>query len=397
MDSNAAFKAVLIRPKADFGTIEQLHSLAGIPSGDPVTPRLFDLPLVAIVTDAEGMPIWEPTHFLADTALRSRSLLGDTVRTYSEALLPWLSYLKKRSIALSNVTEETLGEYRARIAHMSRSDTKEKYSSATVNQRIIVPACFHAWGQRRNSMPSPLGAYLESLASIDARLSSRRGGPARRLGPSRVTTPRVIRRLPTALSVEQIRRLFWVTPMPYRLMLRWAVATGMRRSEIVNLRITDLPTPEQIAQTSDDLIRIQIMRKGSRDLTVHVPSSLVEETNWFVLLERSKAKPTSEQHVFLSERGFRISRQALTRIFRRSADAIGTNATLHHLRHTFAVHVLGILERRHEAGDALNSLKTLQVMLGHASLESTEIYLEAMQTSSDAVMEALNYLYGATL
>jgi site-specific recombinase XerD len=45
----------------------------------------------------------------------------------------------------------------------------------------------------------------------------------------------------------------------------------------------------------------------------------------------------------------------------------------------------------------MNSLKTLQVMLGHASVESTDLYLQAMETSSDAVMEALGYLYGASL
>jgi site-specific recombinase XerD len=212
-----------------------------------------------------------------------------------------------------------------------------------------------------------------------------------------VATPRVIRRLPTALSIEQIRRVFLITPMPYRLMLRWCLATGMRRLEVANLLLSDLPTPEQIAQSDDNLMRISILRKGSRELTVHVPVSLIEETQWFVLCDRKKAKFTDDQHVFLNKSGRPISRQSITREFRKTADAIGTDATLHHLRHTFAVHVLGILEQRNSEGEALNSIKTLQVMLGHASLESTEIYLQAMQTSSDAVMEALDFLYGASL
>lgn len=350
--------------------------------------------MVAIIVDDEGAPVWEPTLFLAETALNSRSIMGDTVRTYAEALLPWLRYLNGRDQIFSRVTEETLGEYRAKISHAVQKETRRKYASATINQRVVVPAIFHEWGQRRGIMPSPLGAYLDRNQTTPFRniaIQRRRPLP-------RIRTPRVIRRLPTALSIEQLRRLMSVTPMPYRLMLRWCLATGMRRLEVSNLRLSDLPTPEQIALCSDGMLRIQILRKGSREHTVHVPASLLEETNWFVLTDRIKpAAPSHNDMLFINRRGSPILRPTMSRCFRKSANAIGSQATLHHLRHTFAVQVLGILERRQAEGEELNSIKTLQVLLGHASVESTEIYLQAMQTSGNAVNEALEYLYGAAI
>lgn len=394
MSISQAYRSLLVRPRLAFGNIERLHLLAGVAPTLAFHARLFDLPLVAIIVDDEGAPVWEPTLFLAETALNSRSIMGDTVRTYAEALLPWLCYLRERNQIFSRVTEETLGEYRAKISHMVQGDNERKYASATVNQRVIVPAIFHEWGQRRGMMFSALGAYLERNPTKPFK-----GVATDRCRPfPKIRTPRVIRRLPTALSIEQLRRLLMVTPMPYRLMLRWCLATGMRRLEVSNLRLSDLPSPEQIASCTDGMLRIRILRKGSREHTVHVPASLLEETNWFVLTDRIKpVKISHKDFVFINRRGSPILRPAMSRCFRKSADAIGTEATLNHLRHTFAIHVLGILERRHSEGEELNSIKTLQVLLGHASLDSTEIYLQAMQTSSDAVIEALDYLYGSVL
>ena len=372
--------------------MEQIQRMAHVELDPEFRARLFELPQIAVVVNCHGEPVWEPTLFLAHTAMKSRSITGDTVRTYSEALLPWLSYLEDRALSLNQVTEETLGVYRANISHAVQKELGRPYASATINQRVIVAASFHGWGERSGTMSSPLGTFLEN-----SEVRNYRGPTLRLRGSPTVATPRVIRRIPTALSVEQIRRLFLITPMPYRLILRWCLATGMRRLEVANLRLKDLPTPEQIAQADDRLARMQILRKGGRELTVHVPGSLIEETHWFILCDRQTAEFPDASHVFLNRLGRPISRQSITRQFKKSASAIGTDATLHHLRHTFAVHVLGMLEKQHTEGEPLNSIKTLQVMLGHASIESTEIYLQALQTSSEAVMEALDYLYGASL
>jgi hypothetical protein len=158
MESKSKFRTVLICPKAEFGSEERLHQMANVELAPVFSTRLFELPVVAIVVDREGSPVWEPTLFLADTAMRSRSLTGDTARTYSEALLPWLCYLSARDIPFNQVTEEILGVYRAKISHTTQDGRGKRYASATINQRVVVPAIFHAWGQRSGAMQSPLGS-----------------------------------------------------------------------------------------------------------------------------------------------------------------------------------------------------------------------------------------------
>lgn len=398
METRKVARLVLIRPQKDFGSPASLQSLVGDAFDKSFSLRLFDLPLVAIVVDPEGLPMLQPSLFLADTAFRSRSTTGDTVRTYGEALLPWLNYLANHRVALSDATEETIGVYRAKTSHGLKSDSGKQYASATVNQRVIVPIIFHSWGQRSGAMPSPLGAYLQEGRERQLSRFARKQNvsPIRRLSPD-FRAPRVISRLPTALTLGQIQGILNFTPMPYRLMLKWCVTTGVRRFEVCNLKLGDLPNSEQVGQSSDGMLRLTMLRKGGREVTVHVPAFLIEETHWYVLTERPHTLDNGNPFVFVNKRGEKISPQALTKAFRASADAIKCPATLHHLRHTFAVHALGLLERRQQEGDAMNSLKTLQVLLGHASIESTEIYLQAVQTSSDTVMDVLNYLYGATL
>lgn len=142
---------------------------------------------------------------------------------------------------------------------------------------------------------------------------------------------------------------------------------------------------------------VDVRRKGGKTMTVAVPSRLVEETNWYVAIERPKIVDSENSHVFIGDRGRPISRQNLSKVFRKCADAIGSTATLHHLRHTFAVSVLHSLNHYEGDGQPMNSIKCLQVLLGHASIETTQIYLQALSMSSDAVREALDYLYGGTI
>ncbi|MFM0738070.1 tyrosine-type recombinase/integrase [Paraburkholderia xenovorans] len=396
MASTKRYRTKLIRPSIDLGTLPRAFQLAGLEFDESLHPKLFDLPLIAVVLDHDR-PVWMPTLFLADVGLQSRSVTGDTVRTYSEALLSWLRYLDDNAVSLNRVTEETIAVYRAHLAHAPRSGTGERYASATANNRVVIPVLFHAWGQRRAMMPSPLGRFLcDHTTDAGSRRYSTNPRYASRAN-SKISPPRVIKRLPLTLSHEELQRLFALVPMPYKLMFKWCLATGLRRFEVCALTRGDLPTPEQIESATDGLVGLKILRKGGREVTVYAPAKLVEETNWYVLTEKPKLCFPNEDFVFLNKQGKRISRQDLTRIFREFADQIGSKANLHRLRHTFASIVLKILEKRLSIGDEINPLKTLQVLLGHASIETSEIYVQAADVSSDAVMEALDFLYGASL
>ena len=132
---------------------------------------------------------------------------------------------------------------------------------------------------------------------------------------------------------------------------------------------------------------------------MYVPVSLIEETQWYVLTERSTPLPQFQDHIFIGHHGKSIARQSFSREFRRCADMIGSEATLHHLRHTFAINVLQYLNRlsADKPEEARNNLKTLQVLMGHADVRTTELYLEAMEVTSPAVVSALDYLYGEAI
>jgi len=191
--------------------------------------------------------------------------------------------------------------------------------------------------------------------------------------------------------------LFRITPKPYSLQFKWAVVTGLRRFELCQLRISDIPKIDPLRIAATSIVDFPIRRKGWRDIPVYVPLSLIEETQWYVLTERPHPAVGNEDVLFLTPRGKAVAKRSLSAEFRRVATAIGSKATLHHLRHTFAVYTLQFLQRRAEAGELLNPLKTLQILMGHSSLDSTQIYLRALDVQNEAVEEALAFLYGGTV
>lgn len=372
-------------------------ALAGGFPDDAELLYMFDLPAVCMLLDDNGLPHEEACAFLAYTALRSRSVTGDTVRTYGESLVSWLRFLRKKKRALTAATEEELRLYANTLAREKDREFAQ-LSPKTVGVRVHAAAQFAAWGNRTGVMPSPLGTYLLDRAGRAPSYgvgTSRVQARARSLDP---IVPRTVERLPQVLSSEEIHRLFIVAPPRMRLMFRWAITTGMRRFEVCDLTVDRLPSPEYVALKDNGLIPINVLRKGGREKTVQAPSQLVEETLWYVLMERpAPAERVNSKNVFLNRAGRPYSRASITRAFRACADQIGSTATLHHLRHTFAVHVLGALEKLEAKGRPMNSLKALQMLLGHSNVTTVEIYLRAIDATSDEVRSALDFLYGETL
>jgi integrase len=324
-------RVVLIRPIEDFGTFDHVLELAQVGATAALKPRFFYVPKIAILVGLDGMPIWAPTLYLAERALYGRSVKGDTVRSYAEALQTWLAFLDDSDVALSDVTEDVFAVYRSELAHFPRPHNGRVLASATANHRISVVCNFHLWGQRRG---------------LDRLIATHRGSRSS-LAPS------VIYRLPRLLSYDEIGFLFKNTRSPYRLIFKWALLAGMRRFEICDLTMEALPTPEELEMSRDRFVRINIIRKGSRNTTVHVPVFLVEETRWYVLADRPNPKIQHINRVFIGNRGTPIDRNTVSREFRRCANKIGSRATFHHLRHTFAVSVLGALERTNKDGGRL--------------------------------------------
>ncbi|MFP6557131.1 site-specific integrase [Paraburkholderia sp. B3] len=217
-ETQERFAVKFFRPQLEFDSWPAVFKHAGLAEPIEWEPRLFALPLVAVVVDGTGVPVWMPTLFLADTALASRSVTGDTVRTYAGALLVWLQHLEARKMSLTDVTEETIGVYRAELSSQ-KNGTHRRYASATINQRVTVAVAFHEWGHRRNLMPSPLGKYLCSADPNSPWRAAGRGRNPRGVRLPRIGLLRVIKRLPVVLSAVALLMLMlcsranWVAPI----------------------------------------------------------------------------------------------------------------------------------------------------------------------------------------
>lgn len=370
-DSIRRFRCICLQPPATEGGLIIPVDI----SSDVLGSRRYDTVPVVVLVGSNGLPIWPASLFLAGRAVGCRGETADTARTYAESLIPWLEYMELKMQTVLSADEELLKLYRAQGVH-GRGPAGSKLATATVNLRVAVVVQFHLWCQS-NGFPSPLGKYLHE----------------RPLG-SRSLAPRVIRRHPKILGFEEATRLMREARTPYTLMMKWGLVTGLRRLEVSSLRKSTLPTLEEIPFFEDGLARFDVSRKGGRLLTAYAPVHLIEETNWYVLTERLPAQTEYEDFVFINSLGTPISRQAMSREFRRCADRIGSNATLHHLRHTFAAHVLSFLEQTGPRKGAINSLKVVQVLLGHSRMETTEGYLTALEIADPSVVDALEYLYG---
>ncbi|MBI4060268.1 MAG: site-specific tyrosine recombinase XerD [Elusimicrobia bacterium] len=217
------------------------------------------------------------------------------------------------------------------------------------------------WTQRERGLkPASLFRKVEALKSyfaFELLENNMPESPAETL-----RTPRIPSRLPKHLTKEEAARLLAAPntaayeDVRDRAMLEVLYAAGLRVSELVSLR------PEA-ANLQDGWLRV--LGKGNRERLVPVhPRALAAVRGYLAERERRFKNPAAE--LFLSRAGKRLSR---TQFWRRLRD-LGTRAGIkqklhpHLLRHTFATHLL--------QGGA--DLRSVQEMLGHADLATTQIY-----------------------
>ena len=133
---------------------------------------------------------------------------------------------------------------------------------------------------------------------------------------------------------------------------------GLRVSELVSLRLTNLYIEERY---------VRVMGKGSKERLVPISSKALKELSmWFVDRNLMKIKPGEEDYVFLNRRGAHLTRTMILIMIKQQALEAGIQKTIspHTLRHSFATALL-------EGGA---DLRAIQVMLGHDSTGTTEIY-----------------------
>lgn len=170
----------------------------------------------------------------------------------------------------------------------------------------------------------------------------------------RLPRPRKVRRLPTVLSPEEVRRFFEAIRNPkHRVLLVTAYAAGLRVSELVALRVEDVDSERMVIQVRQS--------KGNKDRLVMLSPVLLEELRSYVRWARPRGWlfPGQDPARHLTARSVQKACQRA-----REAAGLGKRVTVHTLRHSFATHLL-------EAG---TDLRLVQTLLGHASIRTTAIY-----------------------
>ncbi len=209
---------------------------------------------------------------------------------------------------------------------------------------------------------------LSAIRQIHALLVAEKLAPVN--ATDEIDAPRPGRRLPSLLSREEVGRLL-AQPDPRRpagrrdrAMLELLYATGLRVSELVSLELNDLNLET----------RVLVARgKGSKERLVPVGAPAAESVRAYLAAAREALlRGRRSKDLFVTPRGGRMTRQAFAKIVARYGRAAGIRRPIspHKLRHSFATHLL-------EGGA---DLRSVQAMLGHADVSTTQIYTHVDRT-----------------
>lgn len=180
-----------------------------------------------------------------------------------------------------------------------------------------------------------------------------------------VETPKIGRKLPTVLSVDEIDKLLSAIDLSKpegqrnKAMLETLYSCGLRVSELIELKLSNTYFKQGF---------IKVIGKGDKERLIPISDKAIREITLYLEHDRNKmvVSKESENIVFLNRRGRKLTRVMIFTIIKELASAIGLkkNISPHTFRHSFATHMV-------EGGA---DLRAVQEMLGHESIITTEIY-----------------------
>jgi site-specific recombinase XerD len=186
-----------------------------------------------------------------------------------------------------------------------------------------------------------------------------------------VSYPKRCRRLPRMLSVQEVSRLLQTFKvLKFRVMFALMYATGMRVSEAIALQTGDIDAAGQ---------RILVRGKGNKERYLPLSLKLIDLLRCYWRTER----PTAP-YLFVNNAGRRMDRKTAWEAFTGAVRDAGfrKRVTSHMLRHSYATHLL----------DAGTELRIIQVLLGHASIETTTVYAHVSTALLNKVPSPLDLL-----
>ncbi len=259
-----------------------------------------------------------------------RGLADNTIQAYSRDVLRFFQFLEGRKRSPLHATQDDIMDY-----------------MSTLQKALSIRSC-----ARNLSALKMFFRFLVSEGKME-------GSPARLLG-----APKLPRKLPGVLTRDEVDMLL-SQPDPSnqrgqrdKAMLELLYATGLRVSELVGL---------QMANINLEAGFVRMVGKGSKERMVPMGTMALEVINGYLSEARGKLlKNKSSSYLFLNSRGAGLTRQGFWKIIKKYGKKAGIRKeiTPHKLRHSFASHLL-------EGGA---DLRSVQVMLGHADISTTQIY-----------------------
>jgi integrase/recombinase XerD len=280
----------------------------------------------------------------------------------SDLILDFLGYLELER----GLSRNTLEAYRSDLQQYGRflewRGALDPLTVDTTDLRAFVSELADGAGGRRPVAPATLQRKIACLRSFYRHM--RREQLLDHDPTAELRAPRPRGRLPKVLSRDEVAKLLaqprGASPAALRdrALLETMYACGLRASEATGLELSQLDLEAGILRAHG---------KGSKERIVPIGSKAIETLRQYLETARPKLVGLrEEQRVFVNLRGGGLSRQGLYKIVQRHARTAGLERRMspHTLRHTFATHLL--------AGGC--DLRSLQEMLGHADIGTTQVY-----------------------
>ncbi|MFC0604832.1 site-specific tyrosine recombinase/integron integrase [Winogradskyella pulchriflava] len=196
-----------------------------------------------------------------------------------------------------------------------------------------------------------------------------------------IESPKIGRKLPDTLSVNDIDSIISAIDLSYgyngvnlgernRAIIETLYSCGLRVSELIELKISDLFFEEGF---------IKVTGKGDKQRFVPIGDTTQKYINiWKSIRNHINVQPDSKDHLFLNYKGRKLTRAMIFTIIKKLVEKSGINKTVspHTFRHSFATHLL-------ENGA---DLRAIQMMLGHESITTTEVYMHVDRSHLSEVL-----------
>lgn len=280
-----------------------------------------------------------------------RGLSKNTLGAYNADLGKFMAFLKKRKVTIAAATRDDVVDF---LSTLYRSGL----DSRSVARHLVTVRNFFRF------------LVVDGIVQGDPTLN--------------LESPKIRQSLPSFLSVEEVDRLLALPDtrkplgMRDRAILDVLYSCGLRVSELVGLRIGDIDFR---------MGSIRCTGKGSKDRIVPIGRKALESVEKYVrearprLLKSRKHAPTAPtSEIFINRQGTKLGRVGVWKILANYSRALGLRKKLtpHKLRHSFATHML-------ERGA---DLRSVQLMLGHADISTTQIYTHILEDRLKSVYKA---------